>query len=199
MTRFEAQNENKHNSPDKIGRLQLLSLRIAENQEQGKDERRIFCPGLLKTNFPFSFLIFLFLILIFLGFSIFLDFSFSIFWIFLFLFFFWIFSFFYFFGFSFFLSPHEDTYLIGLRSTSCQKWVSSFSIWAYLQMPILFIFYLDLPLTASSFHFFIWAYLQRPILFIFYLGLPLTASSLHFHLGLPLTASSLHFHIWAYL
>ena len=52
----------------KLGVYSYPSLRIAENQEYGKDKIRIFCPRLLKTNsslflfFPFSdfFWVFLF-------------------------------------------------------------------------------------------------------------------------------------------
>ena len=71
------------------------SLLIAENQEQGKDKRRRFCPELLRTN---SFSLFSDL-LIFFGFSFFLfflDFP----------------CFLFFFG--FFLPPHKGTYLIRL-------------------------------------------------------------------------------------
>ena len=43
----------------KLGVYSCHSLRIAENQEQGKDRRRIFCPGLLKTISFFLFFGFL--------------------------------------------------------------------------------------------------------------------------------------------
>ena len=77
-------------SRTKLGVYSCPSLHIAENQEKGKDKRRIFCPGLLKTN---SF----FFIFFFLDFSFFYFFGF--FWIFFFLL---NFSFFYFLDFFFF-------------------------------------------------------------------------------------------------
>ena len=83
------------------------------------------------------------------------------------------------------------------------------------KLPILFIFHLGLPLTASSFHFlsgltsngqffsfFIWAYLYRPVIFIFHLGLPSTASPSYFSIwAYSQTASQSHFYlfIWTYL
>ena len=123
----------------KLGVYSCPSLRIAENQEQGKDRRRIFCPRLLKTN-SFSF------------------------------FFFFVFLFFWFFS---FLSPHEDTYLIGLTIHKLPK-------------AGLILFHLGLPLITSSFHFSSRLTSNDRFFFISYLGLSLTASSLHFHL-------------WAYL
>ena len=87
----------------KLGVYSCPSLRIAENQELGKDKIRIFCPRLLKANFFFSF--FLFLIFFDFPFSDFfysLDFSFSIFLDFFFFSIFWIFFFYDFFGFFFF-------------------------------------------------------------------------------------------------
>ena len=41
-------------SPDKMGVYNCPFLRIAENQEWGKDKRRTFCQGLMKTTY-FSF------------------------------------------------------------------------------------------------------------------------------------------------
>ena len=86
----------------KFGVYSWPSLRIAENQEQGKDKRRIFCPGLLKTH-SFSSSFFFFDFFFDFLFSIFLDFPFSN---------FLDFSFFYFFYLLFFL--HIGAYLIEL-------------------------------------------------------------------------------------
>ena len=103
MTRFEAQIRNSSQmgprpkmkintvARTKLGVYTCPSLRNVENQEQGKDRRRIFCPGLLKTNsfffldfpflliFGFSFFLLDFLFFEFFGFLIFLDFGFSFF------------------------------------------------------------------------------------------------------------------------
>ena len=159
----------------KLGVYSCPSLRIAENQEQGKDKRRIFCPGLLKTN---SF---------FLFFSIFLFFHFFLFlffWIFPFLFFwifflfFLIFFIFYFFGFLIF---HLD-----LLSIASQTHFHLF-IWTYSLLPVKLIFWTYfLSPVKLIFIFSIWTYSLLPVIFIFYLGLPLTASLFRFH-------------IWAYL
>ena len=91
----------------KLGIYSCPSLRIAENQEQGKGKRRIFCLGLLKTiSFSFSsfFIFFDIPFSYFFGFFFyFLDFSF-----FIFLDFFLDFLFFFiFFGFSFFTISRE--------------------------------------------------------------------------------------------
>ena len=76
----------------KFGVYSCPSLHIAENQEWGKDKRRIFCSGLLKTNsFSFFFFFFPFFLIfwIFPFSKLFLDFFlFLFFWIFLFLIFF---------------------------------------------------------------------------------------------------------------
>ena len=125
----------------KLGVYSCPFLRIVENQEQGKDKRRIFCPGLLKTNsLSFFFPILLDFFLPFFSFFSFFGFFFGFF-----LFYFFGFSFFYFLIFLFFTTSRG--YLLnwaydpqaaksgshplssGLTS-NCQFF--SFFIWAYL-------------------------------------------------------------------
>ena len=139
----------------KLGVYSCPSLRIAENQEQGKDRRRIFCPRLLKTNYFFFFL-FLFLFL-------FLDFSF---------FYFFGFFLFYFFGFSsfsfFFCLPklkNEVTSLV-LAAASNSFHSSNHPLlgcllnWAYdPQAANTFHFSSGLTSNGQFSSFFIWAYL----------------------------------------
>ena len=151
----------------KLGVQSCPSLRIAENQGQGKDKKRIFCPRLLKlSSFSISFfLIFLFLIFYFFIISIFLNFFFSIFLIFPFLFFldfpflfFWIFLF-YFFGFSFFIFFYF--FFTWTYSLLPVKLISIFSsgLTLYRQSNSFSSFHLDLFSIASQILIFLWTYL----------------------------------------
>ena len=129
----------------KLGVYSCHSLRIAENQEYDKDKIHIFCPGLLKTN---SFL--------FSSFLIFFVFPFFVFF-FGFFYFFWIFSiflnFFYFFGFSFFTTSRGCLLNWAYDPQAAKSGSHPLSSGLTSNCQYFFIFYLGLPLTASSFHF----------------------------------------------
>ena len=142
------------------------SLHIAENQEQGKDKRHIFCPGLLETNSFSSFFYFLIFFLNF-PFSIFLDFSFFYFFGFFFFYFFWIFLFYFFLDFSFFFT------------------------WTYSLLPVklILIFHLDLLSIASRtyfhlFHLDLLSIASQSHCHIFNLDLLSIASQSHLHLSI---------------
>ena len=143
----------------KLGVYSCPSLRIAENQEQGKDKRRIFCPGLLKQIFFFFLIDFFFYFLNFFLFLFFSDFPFLFFWIFLF-YFFWIFHFFSP-GLTLYCQSNSfSSFLPGLTLYSQSNSFSSF----YLNLlsiasQISFRFLSGLTSNGQFFSFFIWAYL----------------------------------------
>ena len=183
----------------KLGVYSCPSLRIAENQEQGKDKIRKFCPGLLKAkNFSFSFLLFFFRFFLFIFFWIFLFSDFLDFFGFSFFYFFWIFPFSIFLDFFLFLFFLIFPFFI--FSFLCAKTKNEVTS-------------LVLAAASNSFHpsnhhpllgcLLNWAYDPQAAKNGSHpLSSGLTSNgqfSLFSYLGLLLTASSLHFFIWAYL